>query len=165
MFLMHIIPRPLQQKCMSTGQYSRSRSKVNEHQCLHCYFNYTLFKYMFCWRPFWTLSHIFYIYRLYKKMVQAENNCGMWNDCSFCCFLNHTICFFKSTVMLCFVRQGKIPFVPLFIFIKEIFCHESFNNKKVKLWGQWWKKLLKHLLILYLLLSSTHTNIHTHTHT
>ena len=32
MFLMHImyiILRPLQQKCMSSGQYSRSRSKVN----------------------------------------------------------------------------------------------------------------------------------------
>ena len=33
------------------------------------------------------------------------------------------------------------------------------------MWGHWWKKLLKHLLIWYLLLSSTGTNtLHTHTH-
>ena len=42
------------------------------------------------------------------------------NNCSSCCFLNHIICFCKSRVMLRFVRQGKILFVPLFIFIEEI---------------------------------------------
>ena len=43
--------------------------------------------------------------------------------------------------------------------------HKSFNNKTVNLWGQWWKKLMKHLLIWYVLLSSTGTNTHTCTQT
>ena len=70
------------------------------------------------------------------KIVQSEEEKKSWYDlfqnvcvfgiilkqinCSFCCFLNHIICFCKSRVMLCFVRQGKIPFVPVFIFIEEI---------------------------------------------
>ena len=52
-------------------------------------------------------------------------------DCSFCCFLNHIICFCKSRVMLCFVRQGKIPFVPLFIFIEEIVMEVSTTKKLI----------------------------------
>ena len=50
-------------------------------------------------------------------------------NCSFCCFLNHIICFCKSRVMLCFVRQGKIPFMPLFIFIEEIVMEVSTTKK------------------------------------
>ena len=58
-----------------------------------------------------------------QDMIFVQNVCvfgtiSKRNDCSFCCFLNH-ICFCKSRVMLRFVRQGKILFVPLFIF-KEI---------------------------------------------
>ena len=68
-----------------------------------------------------------------KKMVQSEkiiqdmifvqNLCvfgtiSKRNNCSFCCFLNHIICFCKSRVMLRFVWQGKIPFVALFIYIE-----------------------------------------------
>ena len=68
-----------------------------------------------------------------KKMVQSDKNildmifvnnvCVFGTilkqiDCSFCHFLNHIICFCKSRVMLCFVWQGKTPFVQLFIFIE-----------------------------------------------
>ena len=42
------------------------------------------------------------------------------NNSSFFCFLNHIIYFCKSRVMLRLVRQNKIPFVPLFVFIEEI---------------------------------------------
>ena len=52
-------------------------------------------------------------------------------DCSFCCFLNHIICFCKSRVMLCFVRQGKIAFVPLFIFSEEIVMEVSTTKKLI----------------------------------
>ena len=82
-----------------------------------------------------------------KKMVQAEkildikimifvqNVCVFGtvlkrNNGSFCYFLNHIICLSKSRVMLRFVRQGKIPSVPLFIFIEEIVMKD---NKKVNL--------------------------------
>ena len=75
------------------------------------------------------------VYSLYQKMVQAENifldmNCvkklyvfgtmSKQNNCSLCCFLNHISCFCKSRVMLRFVRRGKIPFVPRFVFFVEI---------------------------------------------
>ena len=50
---------------------------------------------------------------------------------SFCCILNHDICFCKSRVMPRFVRRGKFPFVPLFGFIKD--RHEGFNGEKVLL--------------------------------
>ena len=52
-------------------------------------------------------------------------------NCSFCCFLNHIICFCKSRVMLCFVRQGKMLFVPLFIFIEEIVMEVSTTKKLI----------------------------------
>ena len=117
----------------------------------------------------------------YLGMIFVENVCVFGiilklNNSSFFCFLNHIIYFCKSRVMLLLVRQDKIPFVPLFVFI-EINRHECFNNKTINLWGQRWKKLLKHLLIWYLLLSSTrintqtrtqsctHTNTHTRAHT
>ena len=105
--------------------------------------------------------------KIILDMIFVQNVCvfgtiSKRNDCSFCCFLNH-ICFCKSRVMLRFVRQGKILFVPTFYIQRN--RSESFNNKKVNLWGQWWKKLLTHLLVWYLLLSCTHTNTQTHTHT
>ena len=54
------------------------------------------------------------------------------NDCSFCCFLNHIICFCKSRVMLRFCgMQGKIPFVPLFIFIEGIVMKVSTTKKLI----------------------------------
>ena len=87
------------------------------------------------------------LYRLYKKngtsrkkiildMISVQNVCVFgtilkWNNCSFCCFLNHTICFCKSRVMLRFVRQGKILFVPLFIFIKEIVMKVSATKELI----------------------------------
>ena len=76
------------------------------------------------------------LYSLYKKkMVQSGKNYldmifvenvyvfGIilkWNNCSFCCFSNHIIYFCKARVMLRLVRQGKIPFVALLVFIAEI---------------------------------------------
>ena len=85
------------------------------------------------------------VYRLYLKkwyskkkkilgMICFQNVCVFGIilkqiNCSFCCFLNHIICFCKSRVMLCFVRQGKIPFVPLFIFIEEIVMEVSTTKK------------------------------------
>ena len=65
-------------------------------------------------------------------------------NCSFCCFLNHIICFCKSRVMLCFVQHGKILFVPLFIFIKEIVMMEVSTTKKL-ICEDNDEKLLKHL--------------------
>ena len=79
-------------------------------------------------------------YSLYKKMVQSVKNIldmifvqnvfvfvtiSKRNNCSFCCFLNHIICFWKSRVMLCFVRQ--ITFVPHFIVIEEIVMKVSWR--------------------------------------
>ena len=50
---------------------------------------------------------------------------------SFCCFFkNHIVCFCKSRVILGFVRQDKIPFVHLFIFIEEIVMEVSTTTKK-----------------------------------
>ena len=77
------------------------------------------------------------LYSLYKKkhgtvrktnylgMIFVENLCVFGiilkqNDSSFFCFLNHIIYFCKSRVMLRLVRQDNIPFVPLYVFIKEI---------------------------------------------
>ena len=76
------------------------------------------------------------LYSLYKKkwyskeknyfdMIFVEKLCVFGiilkrNNSSFCCFLNHIIYFGKSRVVLRLVRQGKIPFVPLFVFIEEI---------------------------------------------
>ena len=54
-----------------------------------------------------------------------------WSNCSFCCFLNHIICFCKSRVMLRFVRQGKILLVPLFIFIKDLVMKVSTTKKLI----------------------------------
>ena len=54
------------------------------------------------------------------------------NNSSFFCFLNHIIYFCKSRVMLRLVRKDKIPFVPLFVFIKTNH-HESFNDKTINL--------------------------------
>ena len=76
-----------------------------------------------------------------KKMVQSENiflnmKCfqqqyiSKRNKCSFCCYLNHIFSFCKSRVMPCFMRWGKFPFVPLFIFILEIVMKVS-NNEAV----------------------------------
>ena len=76
------------------------------------------------------------IYRVYKNgtvrkknldMIFVQNVCVSGTilkqiDCSFCCFC-------KSRVMLCFVRQCKIPFVPLFIFIEEIVMKVSTTEK------------------------------------
>ena len=58
-------------------------------------------------------------------MIPVQNECVIGillkrNNCSFCCFLNHIICFCKSRAILRFVRQRKIQFVPLFVFIEEI---------------------------------------------
>ena len=69
-------------------------------------------------------------------MIFVQNLCvfgtiSKRNNCSFCCFLNHIICFCKSRVMLRFVRQGKIPFVPLFIFIEEIVMKVSTTKKLI----------------------------------
>ena len=53
------------------------------------------------------------------------------NNCSFCCFLNHIIYFCESRVMLRLVRQGKIPFVPLFVFIEEIVMKVSATKQLI----------------------------------
>ena len=82
-----------------------------------------------------------YTYTVCITMVQSEKNYSRYdlcstcvfgtiskqnkNYCSFCCLLNHIICFCKSRV----VRQGKIPFVPLFIFIEEIVMEVSTTKK------------------------------------
>ena len=53
------------------------------------------------------------------------------NNSSFFCFLNHIIYFCKSRVMLRFVRQDKIPFVPLFVFIEEIVMKVSTTKQLI----------------------------------
>ena len=58
-------------------------------------------------------------------MIFVENVCVFdiilkKNDSFLFCFLNHIMYFCKSRVMLRLVRQDKIPFVPLFVFIEEI---------------------------------------------
>ena len=56
------------------------------------------------------------------------------NNCSFCCFLNHIICFCKARVMpmqFCAMRQNPVT-VPLFVFIVEIVIKVS-NNETVLL--------------------------------
>ena len=88
-------------------------------------------------------------------------------NCSFCCFLNHIICFCKSRVMLCFVRQGKIPFVPLFIFIEEIVM-EVLATKKLICEDNdernYWD-ILKYDSYYLVAHTQTHTHAYTHTHT
>ena len=69
-------------------------------------------------------------------MIFVENVCAFGiilkqNNCSFCCFLNHIIYFCKSRVMLRLVRQGKIPFVPLFVFIEEIVMKVSTTKQLI----------------------------------
>ena len=65
--------------------------------------------------------------------------------------------------LFAFVNQ---EFVPLFVFIVEIVMKVS-NNETVLLLKKKvnYEDFYKHLLELYLLLSSTHTNTHTHTRT
>ena len=115
--------------------------------------------------------HCFF-YSLYTKMVQAEKNildmnfaqkvcifCIMSkrNNDSFCCSLNHIICFCKSRVMPRFVR-GKILFLPLFC-IHRRNRREGFNRGKVL--------LLKKLIISEDNNERTYTHIiiYTRTHT
>ena len=103
----------------------------------------------------------------YLGMMLVKNVCVFGiilkqNNSSFFCLLNHIIYFCKSRVMLRLVRQDKIPFVLLFVFIEEIVMKVSTLNKTINLWGQRWKKSLKQLLIL---LSSTHTDTQTRTQT
>ena len=71
------------------------------------------------------------LYMIFVQNVYVFSTILKQIDCSFCCFLNHIICFCKSRVMLCFVRQGKIPFVPHFIFIEEIVVEVSTTKKLI----------------------------------
>ena len=69
-------------------------------------------------------------------MIFVQNVCVFGTilkqiNCSFCCFLNQIIRFCKSRVRLCFVREGKIQFVPLFIFIEEIVMEVSTTKKLI----------------------------------
>ena len=72
----------------------------------------------------------------YLDMIFVENVCVFGiilkrNNGSFYCFLNHIIYFCKSRVMLRLVRQGKIPFVPLFAFIEEIVMKVSTTKQLI----------------------------------
>ena len=64
--------------------------------------------------------------------------------------------------MLRLVRQGKIPFVPLFVFIEEIVMKVSTTNQLICEDND--EEITEASLIWYLLLSSTRTN-NTHMHT
>ena len=114
-------------------------------------------------------------------MIFVENVCVFGiilkrNNWSFCCFLNHIIYFCWSRVMLRLMRQGKIPFVPLFVFIEEIVMKVS-TTKQLICEDNNERNYWSIILLIYLLLSSTrtkthtrtqtntHTNKHTHTHT
>ena len=105
--------------------------------------------------------------KIILDMILVQNVCVIGillkrNNCSSCCFLNHIICFCKSRVMLRFVRQGKIQFVPLFIFIEEIAMKVSTTKNLIV---RTMMKEITEAFCIYLLLSSTRTNTHTHTHT
>ena len=60
------------------------------------------------------------LHKIFGENVCVFDTISKRNNCSFCCSLNHIICFCKSRVMLRFVLQGKISFVLRFIFIEEI---------------------------------------------
>ena len=67
-------------------------------------------------------------------MIFVQNVCVFGTilkqiDCPFCCFLNHIICFCKLCYV--FLRQGKIPFVPLFIFFEKIVMKASTTKKLI----------------------------------
>ena len=87
-------------------------------------------------------------------------------NCSFCSFLNHIICFCRSRVMLCLVWQGKIPFVLLFIFIKEIVM-EVLTTKKLICEDNDERNYWNIFKSIYYLVAhaQTHTHTHAHTHT
>ena len=55
--------------------------------------------------------------------VCVFGNMSKGNKCSFCCFLNHIICFCKSRVLLRFVRQGILRCSTHFSY-----CHCRFNR-------------------------------------
>ena len=81
--------------------------------------------------------------KIYEKIIFAQckrtrvvslcvfGTISKQNNCSFCCLLNHIICFCKSRFIPRFVRQGKIPFVPLFIFIEEIVMKVSTTKRLI----------------------------------
>ena len=58
-------------------------------------------------------------------MILKRDNSSVW------CFLSHILYFCKSRVMVRLVRQGKIPFVPLFIFIEEIVMKVSTTKQLI----------------------------------
>ena len=65
--------------------------------------------------------------------------------------------------MVCFVRQGKILFVPLFIFIEEIVTEVSTTKKLIcedNDERNYWN-IFKY--DIYYLVAQTHTHTHTHT--
>ena len=67
--------------------------------------------------------------------------------------------------MLCFVRQGKIPFVPLCIFIEEIIMEVSTTKKLISEENDerndW--NMLKYDIYYFVAHTQTHTHTHTHT--
>ena len=76
-------------------------------------------------------KYFFIIWNLFQQYVYLITDIiSKRNKCSFCCYLNHIFCFCKSRVMPRFMRWGKIPFVPLFVFIVEIVMKVS-NNEAV----------------------------------
>ena len=102
-------------------------------------------------------------------MIFVENVCVFGiilkrNNWSFCCFLNHIIYFCWSRVMLRLMRQGKIPFVPLFVFIEEIVMKVS-TTKQLICEDNNERNYWSIILLIYLLLSSTRTKTHTRTQT
>ena len=68
--------------------------------------------------------------------------------------------------MLCFMRQGKIPFMPLFIFIEEIVMEVSTTKKLIcedNDERNYWN-IFKYDTY-YLVAPHKHAHTHTHTHT
>ena len=78
----------------------------------------------------WYQQKIIFLDMNVAQKVYVFGTKSKQNNFSFCCCLNHIICFCKSRVMPHFVRRGKIPFVPLFVFIEEIVI-KDLNNETV----------------------------------
>ena len=111
-----------------------------------------------------------------QKMVQSEKTFLIWSffqnvcifgiilkqiNCSFCCFLNHIICFCKSRVMLCFVygkaKSRLCHFLSSWKFQQQqkIICED--NDER-----NYWNIFKYHI---YYLVAHTQTHTHTHIHT
>ena len=79
----------------------------------------------------WYSQKIFFLNMIFVQKVCVFGNILKRNNCAFCCFLNHIICFCKSRVILRLVRQGNILFVPLFVFIEEIVMKVSTTKQLI----------------------------------